>query len=89
MCFAACEKTLFHLLTNDTYSTMVGDFVNDAKEMVEAAWDWSALRTRLTITTAADDYTYSLTGTGDKGKLLNLINDTSNLEMDVPNSKLV
>ena len=67
---------------NDTYSTMVGDFVNDAKEMVEAAWDWSSLRTRLTITTAADDYTYSLTGTGDKGKLLNLINDTSNLEMD-------
>ena len=66
---------------NDTYSTMVGDFVNDAKDMVESAWDWSALRTRLTITTAADDYTYSLTGTGDKGRLLNLINDTSNLEM--------
>lgn len=68
-------------VSNDTYSTMVGDFVNDAKEMVESAWDWSALRTRLTITTAADDYTYSLTGTGDKGKVLNLINDTSNVEM--------
>jgi len=68
-------------VTTDTYTTMVGDFVNDAKEMVESAWDWSALRTRLTITTAADDYTYSLTGTGDKGKILNLINDTSNLTM--------
>ena len=68
-------------VTNDTYSTMVGDFVNDAKEMVESAWDWSALRTRLTISTTADDYTYSLTGTGDKGRVLNAINDTSNLEM--------
>jgi len=68
-------------VTNDTYSTMVGDFVNDAKEMVESAWDWSALRTRLTISTTADDYTYSLTGTGDKGRVLNAINDTSILEM--------
>lgn len=66
---------------NDVYSTMVGDFVNDAKEMVESAWDWSTLRTRLTITTSADDYTYSLTGTGDKGKVLNFINDTSNLKI--------
>lgn len=68
-------------VTNDTYSTMVGDFVNDAKELVETAWDWSALRTTLTITTAADDYTYSLTGSGDKGKVFRIINDTSNLEM--------
>jgi hypothetical protein len=68
-------------VTNDTYSTMVGDFVNDAKELVETAWDWSALRTTLTITTAADDYTYSLTGSGDKGKVFRVINDTSNLEM--------
>lgn len=68
-------------VTNDTYSTMVGDFVNDAKELVEIAWDWSALRTTLTITTAADDYTYSLTGSGDKGKVFRIINDTSNLEM--------
>ncbi|BCV04092.1 MAG: hypothetical protein CM15mV79_260 [uncultured marine virus] len=73
-------------VSNDTYSTMVGDFVNDAKEMVESAWDWSALRTTsgspLTITTSSGDFTYSLTGSGDKGKVLNLINDTSNLMME-------
>ena len=72
-------------VTNNTYSTMVGDFVNDAKEIVESAWDWSALRTTsgspLTITTSSGDFTYSLTGSGDKGKVLNLINDTSNLMM--------
>ena len=60
---------------------MVGDFVNDAKQLVESAWDWSALRTTLTITTAADDYTYLLTGSQNKVKVLNAINDTSNLTM--------
>ena len=68
-------------VSESTYSKMVGDFVNDAKELVETAWDWSALRSTLTITTAADDYTYSLTGSGNEGKVLNLINDTSNLVM--------
>lgn len=68
-------------VTSNTYSKMVGDFVNDAKKMVEDAWDWSALRTTLTITTAADDQTYSLTGSQDKVKILNAINDTSNIVM--------
>jgi len=65
----------------NTYSKMVGDFVNDAKKFVESSWDWSALRTTLTITTAADDYTYSLTGSQNKAKILNAVNDTSNLVM--------
>lgn len=69
-------------VTNDTYSTMVGDFVNDAKQIVENAWDWSNLRSTLTITTAADDYTYSLTGYQDQGKILNMVNDTSNIVME-------
>ena len=45
-------------VSESTYSKMVGDFVNDAKDLVETAWDWSALRTTLTITTAADDYVF-------------------------------
>jgi len=68
-------------VTANTYSKMVGDFVNDAKKFAEAAWDWSALRTTLTITTSADDYTYSLAGSQNKSKILNAINDTSNLVM--------
>ena len=39
-------------IQENTYAKMVGDFVNDAKRTVEDAWDWSALRTTLTITTA-------------------------------------
>lgn len=68
-------------VSESTYSKMVGDFVNDAKDLVEVAWDWSALRTTQTITTSASDYTYSLTGTGNEGKVFRIINDTSNVEL--------
>jgi hypothetical protein len=68
-------------VSESTYSKMVGDFVNDAKKLVENAWDWSALRSTLTITTAADDYTYSLAGSGNQGRVFRIINDTSNCEL--------
>jgi len=65
-----------------TYAKMVGDFVNDAKRMVEDAWDWSALRTTLTITTTEDVFNYVLTGSQNRIKALNVINDTANLFME-------
>ena len=66
----------------DSYSKLIGDLVNDAKDLVESAWDWSALRTTLAINTVDGTYNYSLTGSGDKIKELNVINDTSNLNME-------
>lgn len=69
-------------VSTSTYSKMVGDFVNDAKRMVEDAWDWSALRITLTITTTDDVFNYVLTGSQNRIKALNVINDTSNLFME-------
>ena len=69
-------------VASSTYSKMVGDFVNDAKRMVEDAWDWSALRTTLTITTTDDIFNYVLTGSQNRIKALNVINDTANLFME-------
>lgn len=67
---------------SNTYSKMVGDFVNDAKRIVEDSWDWSALRTTLTITTTDDIFNYVLTGSQNRIKELNVINDTSNIIME-------
>lgn len=64
------------------YSKLIGDIVNDAKDLVENAWDWSALRNPITITTSAGTYTYALTGSANKVKEFNIINDTSNLMME-------
>ena len=64
------------------YSKLIGDIVNDAKDLVENAWDWSELRTLITLTTSDGDYTYTLTGSGHKIKEFLVINDTSNLTME-------
>jgi hypothetical protein len=66
---------------NTSYSKLIGDLINDAKDLVENSWDWSALRTTLTITTVADIFNYSLTGSQNNIKELNVLNDTSNLLM--------
>ena len=63
------------------YSKLIGDLVNDAKNLVETSWDWSALRTTLTITTVADVFNYPLTGSQNNIKELNVLNDTSNTTM--------
>lgn len=60
------------------YSVLVGDFVNDAKRLVEDAWDWTALRTTKNITTVAGTPTYSLTDFGQRSKILYVHNDTQN-----------
>ena len=65
-------------VSQNTYSALVGEFVNDAKRLVEDAWDWSALRTTLTVTTSPDIFNYVLTGSGNRIELLDVVNDTSN-----------
>lgn len=64
-----------------TYSKLVGDFVNDAKKAVEDAWDWSALRTTLTISTTAGVFNYVMTGAGNQLKVLHAYNDSDNFDM--------
>jgi len=63
--------------TQSTYSTMIGDLVNDAKTIVEQAWDWSALRGSIDVTTADSTTNYSLTGSGSRFKVMGVYNTTS------------
>ena len=69
-----------------SYSKLIGDIVNDAKDLVENSWDWSALRTTLTITTSAGVFNYALTGSQNSIKELNVLNDTSNVTMQYQTS---
>ena len=67
---------------NETdYSKLIGDFVNDAVNHVEASWDWSSLRDTITFTTVADNDTYSLTGYGIRGEIMSVYNDTKKSEL--------
>jgi hypothetical protein len=60
------------------YSKLIGDFVNDAKRLVEDAWDWTALRSPLTITTVVGTPTYSLTDFGVRSEVNTVHNETDN-----------
>lgn len=63
------------------YSRLVGDFVNDAKRLVEDTWDWTALRSTYTVTTAVGDPLYSLSNFNTRGKILYVFNETTNRQV--------
>ena len=70
-------------VTENDYSTLIGKFVNDAKREVEDAWNWTSLRTNIPVTTSSGTSQYTLTGAGDRSKVLHVINDTQDLVMQV------
>jgi hypothetical protein len=74
-------------VTQTTYSRMVGDYINDAKTLVQDSHDWSTLRKTVIVPTVEDITEYSLTGAGERVKLYSAINDTSNFFMhyETPN----
>jgi len=53
-----------------TYSKMVAEFLNEAKRYVEDAWDWLNLRQTVVVTTTSGTYSYTLTGAGDRYRIL-------------------
>ena len=58
------EDTVLTVNQNN-YSALVGEFVNDAKEFVENAWDWSVYYKQITENTSNGVSTVDLTGTND------------------------
>ena len=65
-------------VSESSYSRLVGDFVNDARAEVENAWNWSSLRTTLTLTTTANIFNYELNGSQNNFSVVDVLNDTSN-----------
>lgn len=70
------RETEVSAVTESTYSKLIGEFVNEAKEEVEDSWDWSALRQDVTITTSAATSRYVVTGLGQRFDILQALNIT-------------
>ena len=51
-------------VTTTTYSSFIGELVNQVKEEIENAWHWYALRDTFTVNTSATVSSYTLTGAG-------------------------
>jgi hypothetical protein len=63
-------------LAENTLSSIVAEFVNDAKRQVEDAYSWNALSQTLTTTTQAGVFNYILGGSGARFKLIEIYNQT-------------
>lgn len=63
------------------YSRLIGQLINDAKDEVEEAWDWNALKTTLTATTTTNFFSYNLDTAGQNPTIISVINDTDNVFM--------
>jgi len=75
------RETEVSTVTETSYSSLIGKFVNDAKRAVEDSYEWNVLGTTVVVSTVASTSSYSLTGAGQKFRVQDVINDTNNTGM--------
>jgi len=69
-------------VSENTVSTLVGKYVNDAKRQVADAYDWDAFNQAINVSTVVGQSTgYSLTGAGVRFKTMDVINTTRYYQM--------
>lgn len=62
--------------SDTTYSSLIAELVNQAKDEVELSWKWNVLRNTITVNTSASTFRYILTGAGTQSILMDAYNDT-------------
>lgn len=74
-------------LTN--YSKLIGKLINDAKKVVEGSYNWNALSETIIVTTVADTFSYSLTNTNPRFRVIDVIdNDDDHILKNAPTHKM-
>ena len=68
-------------VNDNDYTKLIATYVNDAKRQVEDAYNWNSLSDTLSATTSSDIFSYVLTGSGQRFRLIDIINDSSNMIM--------
>lgn len=58
---------------DNPYSKLIGDLVNDTKREVEDAWNWVQLRNTIVITGVDGVFNYSLSGAGQRMRILDVL----------------
>jgi len=75
------ESEVTSLSGASSYVKLVAAFVNEAVQDISGAWDWNALRSSVTLTTADGTSTYSLTGMGEDFSIESILDDTNNTQI--------
>jgi hypothetical protein len=68
-------------VSDNAYVKLMARYVNDSKRQVEDAYNWNALSETLSAATTAELFNYVLDGTGQRFRVIDVLNDTSNFIM--------
>lgn len=68
-------------VNDNEYVKLIATYINDAKRQVEDSYNWNSLSDTLSAVTGADVFNYVLVGSGQRFRLIDIINDTSNMIM--------
>ena len=81
------RETEVSAVNDNSYSKLIGKFVNDAKRNVEDAYNWNALSDTLSAVTSADIFNYVLVGSGQRFRVIDVLNDTSDTILENATTK--
>jgi len=68
-------------VNDNDYVKLIATYINDSKRQVEDAYNWNSLSETLSAVTAPDIFNYVLVGSGQRFRLIDIINDSSNMIM--------
>lgn len=68
--------------SSTTYAALVSTVLNSVKTEIEFAWQWRQLRDTYNVTVVPGTTSYSLTGSGQFGQIIDAWNTTTNLPLD-------
>jgi len=74
-------------VSDNAYVNLIARFVNDSKRVVEDSYNWNALSDTLSATTTADVFNYVLVGSGQRFRVIDVINDTQNSFVELASTK--
>lgn len=75
------RETEVSSVADNAYAKLISDFVNDAKRQVEDSYAWNALSDTLTAVTATGIFNYVLVGSGQRFRIIDVINDTDDFNL--------
>lgn len=74
-------------VSDTAYVKLIAKFVNDSKRVVEDSYNWNSLSETLSATTTASVFNYVLVGSGQRFRVIDVINDTQNTFVELAATK--
>jgi hypothetical protein len=74
-------------VSDNAYVKLIARYVNDSKRVVEDSYNWNALSETLSATTTADVFNYVLVGSGQRFRVIDVINDTQNAFVELASTR--